>query len=206
MYFTVVVCSLAAAVQCVLRNHRHSHLDTDLLISYRGWDQTGSNGANLSFPQALGIDNTPGSPNAQRNDWIVGLINSGYVLIRRSCRHRPQLPYSYFDSPYIASCLLGCWLTDPLNYFFGRRGTLFFCGIFCTLSVIGQGLAQTWPQLLVGHDLLSYLGCTHLLLGLSLAPWFGDGSKSIDIPCFCRRKRPSKYSWGSCHVLADVGK
>ena len=88
LYFTVVVCSLAAAVQCVLRNYRHSHLDTHLLISYRGWDQTGSNGANLSFPQALGIDNTPGSPNAQRNDWIVGLINSGYVLIRRSCRHR----------------------------------------------------------------------------------------------------------------------
>lgn len=32
LYFTVVVCSLAAAVQCVLRIYCHSHLDTDLLI------------------------------------------------------------------------------------------------------------------------------------------------------------------------------
>lgn len=40
----------------------------DELIS--GWDQTGSNGANLSFPQAFGIDG-PG-----RGEWIVGLINS----------------------------------------------------------------------------------------------------------------------------------
>lgn len=56
-------------------------------------------------------------------------------------------------SPYIAACLIGCWLTDPLNHILGRRGTLFFCGIFCTLSVIGQGVAQTWPQLLVCHML-----------------------------------------------------
>lgn len=35
-----------------------------------GWDQTGSNGANLSFPQALGI------AGSARGEWIVGLINS----------------------------------------------------------------------------------------------------------------------------------
>lgn len=35
LIFTVVLCSLAAAVQ--------------------GWDQTGSNGANLSFPKEFGI-------------------------------------------------------------------------------------------------------------------------------------------------------
>ncbi|KIJ94154.1 hypothetical protein K443DRAFT_110897 [Laccaria amethystina LaAM-08-1] len=139
LYFTVVICSLAAAVQ--------------------GWDQTGSNGANLSFPQALGINNTPGSPNAQRNDWIVGLINSG---------------------PYIASCLLGCWLTDPLNHFFGRRGTLFFCGIFCTVSVIGQGLAQTWPQLLV----------CRLLLGLGMGP------KASTSPVFAAENVPANIRGG----------
>ncbi|KAF8063601.1 hypothetical protein FPV67DRAFT_1672617 [Lyophyllum atratum] len=108
LYMTVIICSLAAAVQ--------------------GWDQTGSNGANLSFPQEFGISTEAGTPNAATHEWIVGLINSG---------------------PYIASCLLGCWLTDPLNHFLGRRGTLFFCGIFCIFAVIGQGLAQTWPQLLL---------------------------------------------------------
>ena len=60
----------------------------------------------------------------------------------------------YQNRPYIAASLLGCWLTDPLNYFFGRRGTLFWCGIFCTLSVIGEGFVQTWPQLFVISFLL----------------------------------------------------
>jgi hypothetical protein len=43
---------------------------------FRGWDQTGSNGANLSFPQAFNIAQTPGDPNNSRNDWIVGVINA----------------------------------------------------------------------------------------------------------------------------------
>ena len=63
LYFSIILCSVGAAVQ--------------------GWDQTGSNGANLSFPDALGmpIDATlaDGStnPNAKRNEWLQGLINAG---------------------------------------------------------------------------------------------------------------------------------
>lgn len=64
LYFTIILCSIGAAVQ--------------------GWDQTGSNGANLSFPDALGIptENTFKStnlpnPNAARNQWLQGLINAG---------------------------------------------------------------------------------------------------------------------------------
>jgi len=61
LYFTIILCSIGAAVQ--------------------GWDQTGSNGANLSFPDALGIpvaDSTPSAPNpnAARNQWYQGLINA----------------------------------------------------------------------------------------------------------------------------------
>lgn len=59
LYVTVVLCSVAAAVQ--------------------GWDQTGSNGANLSFPTALGIPINEGSPNSGRNEWLVGMINAAYV-------------------------------------------------------------------------------------------------------------------------------
>ena len=56
----------------------------------QGWDQTGSNGPNLSFPVAFNIPYTGsqclGSANAaavcQRNSWIVGFINSlPYVAI-----------------------------------------------------------------------------------------------------------------------------
>ncbi|KAF8160959.1 hypothetical protein B0H34DRAFT_781615 [Crassisporium funariophilum] len=139
MYMTVILCSVAAAVQ--------------------GWDQTGSNGANLSFPKEFNIDPSAGDPNASRNQWIVGLINS---------------------APYISSCLLGCWLTDPLNNFFGRRGTIFITGIFCTLSVIGSGLAQTWPQLFI----------CRLLLGI------GMGAKASTVPVYAAENTPASIRGG----------
>jgi len=37
---------------------------------FLGWDQTGSNGANLSFPQEFGI------AGKGRDEWIVGVINA----------------------------------------------------------------------------------------------------------------------------------
>lgn len=83
LYVTIIVCSIGAAVQ--------------------GWDQTGSNGANLSFPQEFGIgagEEPPGTPNHDRDNWLVGLVNAG---------------------PYIGSAFLGCWLSDPINYYIGRR-------------------------------------------------------------------------------------
>ncbi|KXN90282.1 Putative polyol transporter 1, partial [Leucoagaricus sp. SymC.cos] len=140
LYFTVILCSIAAAVQ--------------------GWDQTGSNGANLSFPIEFGISETDPDPNAaSRNQWIVGVINAG---------------------PYISSCLIGCWLTDPLNYLLGRRGTIFIAGIFCTLTVIGSACAQTWPQLFV----------TRLLLGI------GMGAKASTVPVYAAENTPASIRGG----------
>ena len=56
LYFTVILCSIGAAVQ--------------------GWDQTGSNGANLSWPVAFGVPDSGVGSNAY-NGWIVGVVNSG---------------------------------------------------------------------------------------------------------------------------------
>jgi hypothetical protein len=50
LWFSIALCAVGAATQ--------------------GWDQTGSNGANLSFPQEFGIAGTG------RDSWIVGLVNS----------------------------------------------------------------------------------------------------------------------------------
>ncbi|EGD94967.1 sugar transporter [Trichophyton tonsurans CBS 112818] len=125
MYFTIILCSIGAAVQ--------------------GWDQTGSNGANLSFPKALGIDDSPGAPNAEVNSWLVGLVNSG------------------------------CWLSDPLNQYLGRRGTIFVSAVFCVLTPIGSAVAQTWEQLLA----------TRLLLGI------GMGTKASTVPIFCAENTPA---------------
>lgn len=115
----MIVCSLVAAVQ--------------------GWDQTGSNSANLSFPMEFGIQNDIDGPNHTWNRWIISVVNA---------------------APYLACSLFSCWLTDPLNHYLGRRGTLFFSAIFCTLSVIGSVFTQTWQQLFV----------TRLLLGVGMGP------------------------------------
>lgn len=58
LYFAIGVCAVGAATQ--------------------GWDQTGSNGANLSFPTEFGIGASldSGGPNAKHDTWLVGLVNS----------------------------------------------------------------------------------------------------------------------------------
>ncbi|KAJ5117416.1 hypothetical protein N7448_011048 [Penicillium atrosanguineum] len=51
LYFSIAICSLGSAIQ--------------------GWDNTGANGANLSFPKEFGIED---------NTWLIGVINSGPTL------------------------------------------------------------------------------------------------------------------------------
>lgn len=63
LYFTVILCSIGAAVQ--------------------GWDQTGSNGANLSWPIDFGVPDTVPKTGAvpgvdyDYGSWIVGVVNAG---------------------------------------------------------------------------------------------------------------------------------
>ena len=70
LYFTIILNSVAAAIQ--------------------GWDQTGSNGANISWPEVLGIPYTiPGPCQAlggdslcTKNAWLFGLVNAfPYITI-----------------------------------------------------------------------------------------------------------------------------
>ncbi|OAG35752.1 hypothetical protein AYO21_10069 [Fonsecaea monophora] len=110
LYATVFVCSIGAAVQ--------------------GWDQTGSNGANLTFPVEFGI-----ASGSNRDFWLVGLVNA---------------------APYISSAFLGCWLSDPFNNLLGRRGATFLAAIFCILTPIGGALSQNWHQLLVTRLLMGF--------------------------------------------------
>ncbi|EOD52051.1 putative sugar transporter protein [Neofusicoccum parvum UCRNP2] len=137
LYFTIVVCSIGAAVQ--------------------GWDQTGSNGANLSFPQEFGIGHgeDPGHPNYTRDSWLVGVVNAG---------------------PYIGSAFIGCWLSDPCNYYFGRRGTIFISAVFCVITPIGGALCQTWAELFI----------TRLLMGI------GMGLKGATVPIFAAENAPAR--------------
>jgi MFS family permease len=136
----------------------------------QGWDQTGklslhlqlivfnisgSNGANLTFPEAFGIS----SPST-RDSYLVGLINA---------------------APYIGSAFLGCWLSDPLNKYLGRRGAIFISGNFCLWSVLGSAFTRTWPQLLV----------CRILLGI------GMGAKASTIPIYAAENSPASIR-GAC--------
>lgn len=122
LYLTIVTCSIGAAVQ--------------------GWDQTGSNGANLEFPRAFGID----GPQVKYK-MLVGLVNS---------------------APYIGTALVGCWLTDPINSYFGRRGSIFVSANFCLWPVLAGSFCNTWQQLLACRFLLGVGMGTKASTGMSL--------------------------------------
>ncbi|KAF2111260.1 hypothetical protein BDV96DRAFT_189689 [Lophiotrema nucula] len=98
LWWTVAICSLGSAVQ--------------------GWDNTGANGANLSFPGEFGIEH---------NEWLVGFINSAPTI------------FGLFSAPF----------TDPLNNWLGRRGVIFFTGLFCVFPVLAQAFSQNWWGLLL---------------------------------------------------------
>lgn len=122
LYYTIAICSLGSAIQCVLSSsqtrfiplERPGHTNT----ASRGWDNTGANGANLSFPVEFGIDN---------NEWLVGFVNSSPTI------------FGLFSAP----------LADPLNNWMGRRGVIFFTGLFCVFPVLAQAFTQNWWGLLI---------------------------------------------------------
>ena len=93
---------------------------------------------------------------------------------------------SFEASSLISNCcsfftsFSGCWLSDPLNYFLGRRGTIFFSAVFCFLSVIGSGGTQNWQQLFISR----------LLLGI------GMGSKASTVPIFAAENSPASIRGG----------
>jgi hypothetical protein len=129
LFLTIATCSIGAAVQ--------------------GWDQTGTNGANIFFPNYYGIGGT-----STHDTILVGLVNAG---------------------PYIGSAFIGCWLSDPINNWIGRRGVIFVSAHFCLWPVIGSAFCQTWPQQLV----------CRLLMGI------GMGIKASTVPIYAAENSPA---------------
>ncbi|WVW82765.1 hypothetical protein I302_104776 [Kwoniella bestiolae CBS 10118] len=125
LYFLVIVCSIGSAIQ--------------------GWDNTGANGANLSFPVEFGIEN---------NTWLVGMVNA---------------------APSITVGAISAMLTDPINHYIGRRGTIFVTGLFCVFPVLGQAFTKNWWELFI----------CRVLLG------FGMGMKITTIPIMTAETAPT---------------
>ncbi|GKU21373.1 unnamed protein product, partial [Fusarium langsethiae] len=102
LWYSISLCAIGAATQ--------------------GWDQTGSNGANLSFPQEFGLD----EKNSIRDQWIVGLVNS---II------------------FLTAGLIGAFIVDPLNHYLGRRGEIFVTACCLTATPIASGFTHSWQAL-----------------------------------------------------------
>lgn len=108
LWYSIGLCAIGAATQ--------------------GWDQTGSNGANLSFPQEFGLNEK-----VARDAWIIGLINS---II------------------FLTAGLIGAFIVDPLNKYLGRRGEIFLTAACLTATPIGSGFAQSWHGLFAARFIM----------------------------------------------------
>lgn len=49
------------------------------------------------------------------------------------------------------SGLFAAWAADPLNNWWGRRGVIFFTGLFCVFPVLGQAFTRNWYELLIAR-------------------------------------------------------
>jgi MFS family permease len=70
----------------------------------------------------------------------------------------------------------GCWLSDPLNRRFGRRGTIFLAALVCLVTVFGSAFAQSWQELLICRLLLE----------------IGMGGKASTVPIFAAESAPAR--------------
>ncbi|KAL8952028.1 MAG: hypothetical protein Q9222_002047 [Ikaeria aurantiellina] len=124
-----------------------------LAAATQGMDETANNGALPLYSKILGL--TPERLGSQsKADNIQGLVVS---------------------APYLACAILGCWLTEPLNKIFARRGTIFISSLIAALASIWEALVQSWPNLFVAR----------FVLGL------GIGTKSATVPVYAAECAPA---------------
>lgn len=114
----------------------------------QGMDESCNNGAVAYWPEQLGV---AGLPN---ETYIEGLI---------------------VGSPYLACAVLGCWLNEPLNRFFARRGTIWISCFVAAAASIWEAFTYSKWQLFAAR----------FVLGL------GIGAKSSTIPVYAAECAPA---------------
>ncbi|CBF71493.1 hypothetical protein AN6804.2 [Aspergillus nidulans FGSC A4] len=107
LWYSIGLCAIGAATQ--------------------GWDQTGSNGANLQFHDEFNI------AGEGRDEWIVGLVNS---II------------------FLTAGLIGAFIVDPLNHYLGRRGEIFVTALCLTATPIGSAFTHSWQALFAARFIM----------------------------------------------------
>ncbi|KAL4963467.1 sugar porter family MFS transporter [Aspergillus stella-maris] len=123
-----------------------------MAAAVQGMDETANNGAVIIYPKLLGIESDRFSPQMQDN--ITGLV---------------------VGAPYLACAIIGCWLTEPMNRYFARRGTIFISCVIAAVASIWEGVANSWVNLFIAR----------FVLGL------GIGSKSSTVPVYAAECAPA---------------
>ncbi|GIK07208.1 hypothetical protein Aspvir_002864 [Aspergillus viridinutans] len=129
-----------------------------LAAAVQGMDETVNNGAQAIYLKQFNItdkdhpENSRFSPSMQR--YLTGLI---------------------VGAPYLACAILGCWLTEPLNRYLARRGTIFLSCFIAAVASIWEGVANSWVNLFIAR----------FVLGL------GIGSKSSTVPVYAAECSPA---------------
>lgn len=161
LWYSISLCAIGAATQ--------------------GWDQTGSNGANLSFPEEFGINGTG------TDEWIVGLINAiifltaglmyANTLINPThFTHSHKCTHRIVYTDLLCSLYSGAFIVDPLNHYFGRRGEIFITACCLTATPIGSGFAKSWQGLFAAR----------FVLGI------GIGAKNATVPIYSAEMAPAR--------------
>ncbi|CEH17877.1 Predicted transporter (major facilitator superfamily) [Ceraceosorus bombacis] len=122
-------------------------LTVSLSAAVQGMDQSAINGSLLFFPEQFGI--------ADRYDgWLTGIISA---------------------APYF-SCAVFSFLSSPLNYYFGRRGTIAITCVIAMVTCIWAAVVPSWELLLASR----------VVLGLGISP------KSATTPLYAGECAPAK--------------
>ncbi|KAH7015656.1 hypothetical protein EDB80DRAFT_708429 [Ilyonectria destructans] len=114
----------------------------------QGMDETVVNGAQIFYRREFGIDG-----DSDHDSWITGLTNS---------------------APYLCCAVAGCWITEPMNKRFGRRGTVFISCCISFLACFWQAFTNTWWHMFIARFFLG----------------FGIGPKSATTPMFAAECSP----------------
>ncbi|TYJ56663.1 hypothetical protein B9479_002593 [Cryptococcus floricola] len=122
----------------------------------QGMDESVISGAQLFFPSQFGIGEPNISPQyANNHEWIMGITNG---------------------APYLACAVVGCWLTDPLNNYLGRRGAIAVTALISFVTCIWAGCTNTWWHLFIAR----------FCLGIGIGP------KSATVPIFAAECVPAR--------------
>ncbi|WFD25801.1 hypothetical protein MNAN1_000767 [Malassezia nana] len=162
LYWLAICCSVAAAIQgadesvingALLFFPNQFGLYTDYCNYYQAGPDGQCNGALKPEFAGTGWTRDDVTQEISKNNWLIGLVSS---------------------APYICCAFLGCWLTQPMNAWFGRRGTIFIASFLSFATCIWQGVTNNWWHMFIAR----------FFLGLGIGP------KSATVPVYAAECSP----------------